>query len=306
VYATGTITVNPVTIPDAPTNVVATAGNASASVAFVAPNNNGGSAITGYTVTSNPGNISVSGPSPINVTGLTNGTSYTFTVTAFNGLYNSEPSAPSAAVTPAAASACPNPTVTDINGNTYKTVGIGNQCWMKENLKATNYNDESPIPDETANTKGWGGLTTGARAEYVASGVTGYVSDYGYLYNWYAATDSRKICPTGWHVPTDAEWTTLTTYLGDNPGTQMKKEDALLWSTNTGTNSSGFSALPGGYRSDFGGSFYSIKDAAIFWSATESDIDYAWRRLLLTNNGNVYRLNSFKKSLGASVRCLKD
>jgi uncharacterized protein (TIGR02145 family) len=209
-------------------------------------------------------------------------------------------------VTPAAPPpACPDPTVEDKDGNVYNTVGIGNQCWTKENLKVTKYNNGDDIPDETANTSGWGALTTGARTEYVAAGVTGYVSQYGYLYNWYAATDSRKICPSGWHVPTDAEWTTLTNTLeGESfAGTFMKKDDELLWSTNTGTNSSGFSALPGGNR--FGGSFFNIRNNAILWSATESGSSFAWYRYLRSIDANVNR-NASDKSLGLSIRCLKD
>jgi uncharacterized protein (TIGR02145 family) len=227
-------------------------------------------------------------------------------VVARNDVGPSNPSAPSAAVTPAAPPpACPDPTVEDKDGNVYNTVGIGNQCWTKENLKVTKYNNGDDIPDETANTSGWGALTTGARTEYVAAGVTGYVSQYGYLYNWYAATDSRKICPSGWHVPTDAEWTTLTNTLeGESfAGTFMKKDDELLWSTNTGTNSSGFSALPGGNR--FGGSFFNIRNNAILWSATESGSSFAWYRYLRSIDANVNR-NASDKSLGLSIRCLKD
>jgi len=83
---------------------------------------------------------------------------------------------------------------------------IGLQCWTAENLRVTKYNDGTVIPDETAN-GGWGGLATGARSDY--TGEASYIATYGYLYNWYAATDSRKICPNGWHVPTDGEWTSL-------------------------------------------------------------------------------------------------
>jgi uncharacterized protein (TIGR02145 family) len=310
-----------VTVPDAPTGVVATAGDGSASVAFVAPTNNGGSDIIGYYVTSDPTGSSLflyGGPgatSPIIVSGLTNGTAYTFTVAAFNLVGPSIESAPSAAVTPAAPlSVCPGSQVIDANENIYNTVAIGTQCWMQENLKVTKYNNGDDIPDETFYPN-WGNLTTGARSEYVASGVPDYVSDYGYLYNWYAATDSRKICPTGWHVPTDSDWnklvksidsaadTTGTETQSSSAGTLMKKSD-VLWTTNSGTNTSGFSALPGGYR-DFDGSFFDIRYSAFLWSATESDYSSAWYRNLNRYDGDVYR-NNYYKSVGASVRCLKD
>jgi uncharacterized protein (TIGR02145 family) len=189
---------------------------------------------------------------------------------------------------------------------------------MKENLKVTRYNDNTKIPNETTNTSGWGALTTGARSEYVAAGVTDYFSDYGYLYNWYAATDSRKICPSGWHVPTDSDWNKLVKYLhsdadttansltqSSSAGTLMKKND-VLWTTNSGTNTSGFSALPGGYRND-GGSFYNIRSRAFFWSATENGPSFARYRILdYFGNGDVYRGIGTTKSAGASVRCLKD
>jgi uncharacterized protein (TIGR02145 family) len=220
-------------------------------------------------------------------------------------------------VTPAAPlSVCPGSQVIDANENIYNTVAIGTQCWMKENLKVTKYNNGDDIPDETANTSGWRTLITGARTEYVAAGVTGYVSTYGYLYNWYAATDSRKICPTGWHVPTDSDWNKLVKYLhsaadttansstqSSSAGALMKKND-VLWTTNTGTNSSGFSALPGGYR-DYDGSFTNVCCSAFFWSATASDSSNAWYRTLYDYDSSVDRYIYFK-SVGASVRCLKD
>jgi uncharacterized protein (TIGR02145 family) len=308
--------VTPATAPDAPTGVVATAGNTSASVAFVAPSSTGGSVITGYTVTSSPGGITAMGTtSPINVTGLTNGTAYTFTVVATNAVGNSVASAASAAVTPDAFT-CGTSTVSDVDNNSYNTVLIGTQCWTKTNLKVTHYNDGSTvIPDETANTSGWGSLTTGARAVYTATGVTDYVGTYGYLYNWYAVNDSRKLCPTGWHVPTDAEWTTLTTYLGeeDIAGGKMKSAGNDYWNdpNTAATNESGFSALPGGYRDSFG-SFFNIRGYAFFWSATEDVSDVAWSRLLFSSGGVVGRPISandnafYGKSVGASVRCLRD
>ncbi|MDP4914359.1 MAG: fibrobacter succinogenes major paralogous domain-containing protein, partial [Saprospiraceae bacterium] len=130
---------------------------------------------------------------------------------------------------------------------------------------------------------------------------------YGKLYNWYT-TKGDTLCPTGWHVPTDAEWTTLTNYLGGEgvAGGKMKATGTAYWNDpNTGAiNSSGFSVRPGGYR-NFDGSFTSIRNGALFWSATERGNFDAWERGLFNNNGVVGRFNS-NKSVGASVRCLRD
>jgi uncharacterized protein (TIGR02145 family) len=138
------------------------------------------------------------------------------------------------------------------------------------------------------------------------------------LYNWYAAkgiatsgyTSYKNLCPTGWHVPSDGEWTTLTTHLGGESiaGSKMKSTGTTLWTSpnSNATNESGFSALPGGFRS-YNGSFYNIRDFALFWSATEYDsiLIGAWIRTLFDSNGNVRRTSDFE-SLGASVRCLRD
>jgi uncharacterized protein (TIGR02145 family) len=314
--STAVTPVAPNTVPDPPTAVVATAGNASASVAFVPPTNNGGSAITGYTVTSSPGGITATGTtSPINVTGLTNGTAYTFTIVATNAVGNSSPSTASSAVTPLVPFTCGTSTVADIDGNSYNTVLIGTQCWTKSNLKVTKYNDGTAIPDETANTAGWAGLTTGARSDY--TGATSYIATYGYLYNWYAAkgvstsgsTTYKNICPTGWHVPTDAEWTALVTQLGGNTvaGGKMKSTGTANWvGQSAGTdNSSGFSALPGGARDGLGG-FAGIGTTALFLSATENGGFDAWHRELTFIADNVDRPININKTLAASVRCLKD
>ena len=227
---------------------------------------------------------------------------------------------------------CGTSTITDIDNNSYSTVLIGTQCWTKENLKVTKYNDGSVIPDLTGSTSNpW--ATSGARTEYVLTGVTGYVGTFGYLYNWYAVNDLRKLCPAGWHVPTDAEWTIMiqtldpmqlvnstnvSTFTGAQSataGTVMKSTETNLtsgsglgWNPATpaspGTNTSGFSVLPGGWRySD--GSFNNIRDDAFFWSATESGLNVAWFRGLNASNGVVDR-GSYYKSVGASVRCLRD
>jgi len=154
---------------------------------------------------------------------------------------------------------CGTSTTTYVDGNNYNIVLIGTQCWMKENLKVTKYNNNDSIPDSTNST--WGTAAIGARTEYVASGVSGYVGTYGYLYNWYAVNDSRKLCPSGWHVPSDSEWTYLSSYLGGQSvaGGKMKSTGTTYWNSQSSgtTNSSGFSALPGGYR-DSNGSFGDI------------------------------------------------
>jgi uncharacterized protein (TIGR02145 family) len=211
---------------------------------------------------------------------------------------------------------CPGvPTVKDVDGNTYNTVQIGTQCWTKENLRVTKYRDGTVIPlDESGGTAGngtgqtWSSRTTGARTVYGHNAAN--LATYGYLYNWYAVADSKGLCPSGWHVPSDSEWTNLTNYLGGEAvaGGKMKTTGTDYWnSPNIGaTNESGFSALPGGGR-NLGGSFISIRDFASFWSATEYDSGNAWYYYLYYSAGGVTRtyFNS-TKSVGASVRCLRD
>jgi len=224
-------------------------------------------------------------------------------------------------------------TISDIDGNSYNTVLIGAQCWTKENLRVRRYNSTNPdlngrsiLFDASGGSGGasdtWKNLTIGAHTIYANDSTTtpSNRTKYGYLYNWYAAkgiyttgnipsTDTLNICPSGWHVPTDAEWTTLTTELGGESvaGGKMKSIGTAYWnSPNTGaTNESGFSALPGGYR-NLDGSFTNvILVNAVFWSATDFDNTNAWNRYLSKDNDDVNRLY-YNKSVGASVRCLKN
>jgi len=207
-------------------------------------------------------------------------------------------------------------TFTDINGNTYQTVQIGDQCWMAENLKVTRYRNGDPIPNVTDITE-WTGLSTGAYCNY--NNNSGNVATYGRLYNWYAVDDSRNIAPAGWHVPTDAEWRQLEMYLGmsqsqadstgwrgTDEGGKMKETGTSHWySPNTGaTNESGFSALPGGNRS-YNGYFYTLGIYASFWSSTEYNSSIAWDRILDFISAQVER-DYYSKQNGFSLRCLRD
>jgi uncharacterized protein (TIGR02145 family) len=203
---------------------------------------------------------------------------------------------------------CGPSTVSDINGNIYNTVLINTQCWMASNLRVTTYNNGNTIPEISASSTWPPAAATGVRTVY--NDLTINLTNYGYLYNWYAITDSRKVCPTGWHIPLDTEWTALTTFLGGLgvAGGKIKSTGTSLWYTpNTGAvNSSGFSALPGGFRNN-DGSFGGITKNAYFWSATSSDTTIAWFRNLAYNYSNIWSYNNgYKLSLGFSVRCLRD
>jgi uncharacterized protein (TIGR02145 family) len=211
---------------------------------------------------------------------------------------------------------CPGtPTVKDIDGNTYNTVQIGTQCWTKENLKVTKYKDGTNIPlDESGGAGGFGsGHTwdriTGGGARTIYGHIASNLVTYGYLYNWFAASDTKGICPSGWHVPSDEEWTNLTTQLGGKSvaGGKLKSTGTTLWdSPNTeATNESGFSALPGGKR-DRDGTFNSIGGFAWFWPSLGGND--AWLRGLTAYKSNVDRSAGYlsNKAVGASIRCLKD
>jgi len=197
------------------------------------------------------------------------------------------------------------PPVTDVDGNIYQTVTIGNQVWMAENLKVTHYRNGDPIP-HVADFSTWASLSTGAYCAYNNDPVL--VADHGRLYNWYAASDSRNIAPAGWHVATDAEWQTLIDYLGGLvvAGGKMKEVGLAHWSSpNAGaTNSSGFTALPGGYRRN-DGNFVAKSDYAYFWSSTEYSNGYALFRALSYLDSQIHRYY-FPNLDGFSVRCIRD
>jgi len=200
--------------------------------------------------------------------------------------------------------------VKDIDGNVYKTVKIGNQWWMAENLKVTHYRNGDEIPNKTDDEE-WD-KPTGAWCYY--NNDTTNVKIYGRLYNWFAVCDSRNIAPEGWHVPTDDEWQELVDYLGGDTlaGGKMKSTGTIeggdgLWhgSTEGASNESGFSALPGGYRYNHG-VFDGIGRTSYFWSATENSGGTAWHRYLYHSNSVVSRYDHGWKQAGYSVRCVKD
>ena len=199
------------------------------------------------------------------------------------------------------------------NGYNYKTIKIGTQRWFAENLQTTQYNDGTVISNVTDN-KAWAALKTGAYCWY-DNDASSYRNLYGALYNWYAV-NTGKLCPSGWHVPFDAEWKTLelslgmtqtqadgTGYRGTDQGTQMKTTSGWF-SNGNGTNTSGISGLPGGNRY-YNGSFVSIGNYGNWWSSTEYSTTNAWTRHLHYYLANVYRFYNYKVH-GFSVRCLRD
>ena len=194
--------------------------------------------------------------------------------------------------------------MTDASGNEYPVVQIGNQCWTKENLRTSKYADGSVIPNVTSDAA-WTGLSSGAWCNYENSPTNDIT--YGKLYNWYTVADPRNVCPTGWHVPPDAEWTALTDFLGGGPVAGGKMKTTTGWeSPNTAaTNESGFSGLPGGYRSYYTGPFYRVGTTGFWWSSSESSTTDAWARNLDYDSGSAGWFNC-SKQFGLSVRCLRD
>ncbi len=204
-------------------------------------------------------------------------------------------------------------TVTDVDGNVYDVVEIGNQLWLKENLKVSRYRNGDTIP-AGLNTDDWLKTKSGAYAVYENN--KDYEVLYGKLYNWYATVDPRGLCPSGWHVPSDDEWAVLTDFLGGKEiaGAKLKEKDTLHWNrpNNGVTNESGFTALPGGLRgftsSTSGktiGIYKYIGEGGYWWTTTEQASFSAWYRYLYCYYKDFYRF-SYDKSFGFSVRCLKD
>lgn len=199
-------------------------------------------------------------------------------------------------------------TVTDIDGNVYKTIKIGNQVWMAENLRVTRYRNGDAIPNIGDNND-WKNSANGARCYYDNDSAT-YAAIYGALYNGKAIMDTRNIAPEGWHIATNENWELLRDTLGGEivAGNKIKEAGTAHWrSPNADAdNSSGFNALPGGYRSGSLGTFIYLSELAYYWTSTvslTSDRNYSWS--LSYNKSNLENSNDALK-WGFSVRCVKD
>jgi uncharacterized protein (TIGR02145 family) len=193
----------------------------------------------------------------------------------------------------------------DIDGNIYNTVKIDRQTWMAKNLKTTRYNDGTAIPlvtDEAA----WAALSTPGYCWYNSDSVT-YKNTYGALHNGYTVI-TDKLCPAGWHVPSDEEWTRLTDYLGGQiyAGDRLKETGTDYWvSPNTGaTNDVGYTALPGGLRYH-DGIFHDFGFSGYWWTSTEYSSTRAYFRYIDYEYSELFRFNNLKK-IGFSVRCIRD
>lgn len=200
------------------------------------------------------------------------------------------------------------PTIKDFDNNIYETVGIGSQMWMAANLKTTRYLNGDLISSTNPATLNISGETS-PKYQWAYAGSENNVQVYGRLYTLYAVADSRKVCPAGWHVPSDAEWTLLENTLGTYlvAGSRLKETGNDHWRSPynlDATNESCFTALPGGYR-DSNGSFFMLEDIGYWWSSTQSQTNGSWVRSLSSNSVSVGRSGA-NNSFGISVRCVKD
>ena len=259
--------------------------------------------------------------SAFNDTGLAPSTAYNYRVYSYNSAGNSLTYSNELILTTAnvinTAINVPGPNLTDIDGNIYQSVTNCGLTFTKTNLNVSKYSDGTPIPQVTDPSQ-WASLTTGAWCYYNNDPANGAI--YGKLYNWYAVagiyhaasvanpTLRKKLAPTGWHIPSDNEWTALTTCLGGEnvAGGKMKSTSTLWQSPNTAaTNESGFSGLPAGYRVNTGSLFTAIGSIGSWCSSSENTTATAWDRLLNNSNSFAGRPDYDKRG-GISVRCLKD
>jgi uncharacterized protein (TIGR02145 family) len=256
----------------------------------------------GSSAVSAPANVTGSSPVSVSadVTGLTEGMTYHYRVKAENSKgisYGNDISF---------IPLTPTNIVTDIEGNSYTIITIGAQKWMGENLKTTRYNDNTSIPNVT-DAATWTALTTPGYCWYNNDAAT-YKANYGAIYNFYTAS-TGKLCPTGWHVPTNSEFTVLTDYLGgiSVAGGKLKETGTTKWASpnSSATNETGFGGVPGGQR-DEAGVFIGFSMNSFFWSSTPYNYLKPWYRSLSYAAGNVFEGSGSLNIRGFSVRCIKD
>jgi uncharacterized protein (TIGR02145 family) len=295
---------SPTVDTDAATSVTETTATLSATITAT-----GGAAVsaTGFKYGTDAGlttptDIAGSGttsPFTASLTGLTGATQYWAVGYATNSVGTSYGDTITFTTNAAAVFTCGTSTVT-YDGYAYATVLIGTQCWFQENLQTDQYRDGSSIPGQLTDAD-WSLSTTGTQAvwEEGTANEAANLAAQGRMYNGYAVLDARGLCPTGWHVPTSAEWTSLTTYLGANAGTQMKS--FYGWN---GTNPNGFNAIPVVWRGT-AGVFNNSGAEAYFWTSTAVTGTTSARRYLTTPSVDLTADNSSNKR-GMSVRCLKD
>ncbi len=306
-------------VPDAPVIGTATAGNAQASVPFTQPASNGGSTIISYTATSSPGSITgtltQAGSGTITVNGLTNGTAYTFSVTATNATGTSAASAASNSVTPTAL-VCPASFTDPRDSKVYTAVLIGTQCWMAQNLNVgtridgvTNQTDNSTrekycYDNSEANCDVYGGLYQWAEMAQYYNGATNTTT-------WSSAPagNLQGLCPSGWHLPTTAEWNTLLTNVGGASvaSDKLRETGTAHWtSPNTGaTNEFGFTALPGG-ELGYQNAYLEKGNNGYWFTITQVASNAADRCIMGYNFASVITNANTYKSYAQAVRCVKD
>jgi uncharacterized protein (TIGR02145 family) len=199
-------------------------------------------------------------------------------------------------------------TLIDIDGNVYKTVIIGTQIWMAENLKVTKYSNGDTIGTTYPDTLNYMQVSN-PKYQWIYENKDSNLYSYGRLYTWFVVNDNRNVCPTGWHVPTQVDWATLIQFLGGDSLAhgKLKEVGTKHWDKpNIGaTNKSGFTGIPGGNHHPKG-TFLFMGECGHWWSSTEFDKNFAWRLRLRYNNDIENFLDYAPKLMGWSIRCIKD